>query len=249
MVLIFCLVGDSVAQCDFQEQLRKAYSEEDDAWRLHGILRRKDDAAVVDPAVEVGIRRSAHWEVPLEEVILRRTKWMLGLNYSLCENHLVGWLDYEAISVIIFFTARNVCQLGRFIFCTMLRSSEELLLTKALIEFPPEAHLQRLGVVVLSGISEFSRFLHQPLHRWQKDMTETGLLSPKHFSIAEAHCLLKREPKSVLENIRRFARSSECWTLLLVNYSVFKCIYCGELWVPSFCLHCQMCFQSSGNAK
>lgn len=50
---------------------RLPYREEDDAGGLHGVLRGQHDPAVVNPAVEIGIRRAAHGEVPLKEVVLQ----------------------------------------------------------------------------------------------------------------------------------------------------------------------------------
>lgn len=50
---------------------RPPYREEDDAGGLHGVLRGEHDPAVVNPAVEIGIRRAAHGEVPLKEVVLQ----------------------------------------------------------------------------------------------------------------------------------------------------------------------------------
>ncbi len=54
--------------------MRHAYSEEHDAWRLHGILAGQVDAAVVDAALKLRVRRAPDGKVPLEQVVL----WVLG---------------------------------------------------------------------------------------------------------------------------------------------------------------------------
>lgn len=51
-----------------------SYCEEDDAGGLHGVLGGQHDPAVVDPAIEVRVRRPAHGEVPLEEVVLQERR-------------------------------------------------------------------------------------------------------------------------------------------------------------------------------
>ena len=54
------------------------YRENDDVWRLHGILCGQDDPAVVDAALEVRVLGPSDGEVPLEEVVLQGARVVLG---------------------------------------------------------------------------------------------------------------------------------------------------------------------------
>lgn len=47
-----------------------SYGEQDDAGRLHGVLRGQHDAAMVHTPVKVRVRRPSHRKVPLKQVIL-----------------------------------------------------------------------------------------------------------------------------------------------------------------------------------
>lgn len=57
--------GNYCSQLKLQP-LATSYCEEDDAGGLHGVLRRKDNATVVNAAIEIGVRGPTYGEVPFK---------------------------------------------------------------------------------------------------------------------------------------------------------------------------------------
>ena len=57
-------------QADFLAHFETTvWGEDDDVWRFHGVLRGKNDPAMVNSALELGITWTTHSEVPLEKVV------------------------------------------------------------------------------------------------------------------------------------------------------------------------------------
>ena len=57
-------------QADFLAHFETTvWGENDDVWRFHGVLRGKNDPAMVNSALELGITWTTHSEMPLEKVV------------------------------------------------------------------------------------------------------------------------------------------------------------------------------------
>ena len=57
-------------QADFLAHFETTvWGEDDDVWRFHRVLSGKNDPAMVNSALELGITWTTHSEVPLEKVV------------------------------------------------------------------------------------------------------------------------------------------------------------------------------------
>ena len=62
-------------QADFLAHFETTvWGEDDDVRRLHGVLRGKNDPAMVNSALELGITWTTHSEMPLEKVVCNHKK-------------------------------------------------------------------------------------------------------------------------------------------------------------------------------